>query len=70
MWWAPDGAHLAYFKFNETAVPEFLMPIYDGSAYPEIDNLAYPKVFNIIDVRVAVVRSHPDLNSPDLQIPK
>lgn len=43
MWWSTDGAHLAYLKFNETLVPEFLMPVYDGDAYPEIDNLAYPK---------------------------
>jgi hypothetical protein len=47
MWWSTDGAHLAYLKFNETLVPEFLMPVYDGDAYPEIDNLAYPKVLLI-----------------------
>jgi hypothetical protein len=44
MWWSTDGAHLAYLKFNETLVPEFPLPIYNGDPYPKIESLAYPKV--------------------------
>lgn len=46
IWWSPDSARLAYFRSDETNVPQFLMPIY-GNVYPRIENLAYPKVIYI-----------------------
>ncbi len=43
MWWSPDGNRLAYLQFDETAVPQYIVPIYDH-VYPTLENLAYPKV--------------------------
>ena len=40
--WSPDGAHLAYLRFDETQVPEFTMDLY-GSLYPERYTFKYPK---------------------------
>lgn len=40
--WSPDGNSIAYYKFNETAVKEFHMPIYDG-LYPTDYTYKYPK---------------------------
>lgn len=40
--WSPDGEKLAYYKFNETAVPEYSMPVYEG-LYPREYKYKYPK---------------------------
>ncbi|WP_207533040.1 S9 family peptidase [Desertivirga arenae] len=40
--WSPDGNKLAYYKFNETAVQEYSMPIYEG-LYPREYRYKYPK---------------------------
>ncbi|KAI8144625.1 dipeptidyl peptidase IV N-terminal region-domain-containing protein [Fennellomyces sp. T-0311] len=45
VWWAPDSTHLAYLRMNETAVPEYHMPLYtaSNSSYPEEMTIKYPK---------------------------
>lgn len=40
--WSPDGKKIAYFKFNESKVKEWLMKMY-GDLYPEEDRFKYPK---------------------------
>jgi dipeptidyl-peptidase-4 len=40
--WSPDGKYLAYYRFDETKVPEFNMPMY-GGLYPENYTYKYPK---------------------------
>lgn len=43
--WSPDGRYLAWLRFDESAVPEFSMDIYNPKeAYPQIDTFKYPKV--------------------------
>lgn len=43
--WSPNGRYLAWLRFDESAVPEFAMDIYNPKvAYPEIDTFKYPKV--------------------------
>lgn len=41
-YWSPDGNHIAYYKFDESAVREFSMPMY-GSLYPDPYTFKYPK---------------------------
>ncbi len=41
-WWSPDGSYLAYVRFDESAVPEFSMPMY-GELYPKLHTFKYPK---------------------------
>lgn len=45
MWWSPDSTHLAYLRFNETAVPEFHLQYYTASnnSYPDELTIKYPK---------------------------
>ncbi|KAI9274596.1 dipeptidyl peptidase IV N-terminal region-domain-containing protein [Phascolomyces articulosus] len=45
VWWSPDSTHIAYLRFNETAVPEYRMPLYtaSNSSYPEEMSIKYPK---------------------------
>ncbi|ORY96450.1 dipeptidyl peptidase IV N-terminal region-domain-containing protein [Syncephalastrum racemosum] len=46
LWWSPDSTHLAYLRFNETAVPEYHIPFYTtnpNSTYPEEVSIKYPK---------------------------
>ena len=40
--WSPDGSMLAYYRFDESAVKEFHMPIFSG-LYPEDYSFKYPK---------------------------
>ncbi len=40
--WNSDGTKIAYYKFDESAVKEWTMPIY-GDLYPELDVFKYPK---------------------------
>lgn len=40
--WSPDGNKIAYYKFDESAVKEWLMKIY-GDLYPEEERFKYPK---------------------------
>ena len=42
--WSPDGKKIAYYRFDETAVPEFTMPFFRGDVYPEMYTFKYPKV--------------------------
>jgi dipeptidyl-peptidase-4 len=42
--WSPDGKKIAYYRFDESAVPEFTMPYYRGGLYPEQYTFKYPKV--------------------------
>ena len=41
--WAPDGEHIAYYKFNETYVKEFSMDLFKGGLYPTQEVFKYPK---------------------------
>ncbi|CAG9768482.1 unnamed protein product [Ceutorhynchus assimilis] len=49
LWFSPDGKHLAYVKFNDTAVKEFTYFLYGtpgvlASQYPLEAKIKYPKV--------------------------
>jgi len=41
--WAPDGEHIAYYKFDETHVKEFSMNLFKGGLYPTQEVFKYPK---------------------------
>ncbi|KAL6074461.1 Snake venom 5'-nucleotidase, variant 2 [Balamuthia mandrillaris] len=43
MWWAPDGSQLAFLRFNQSAVPQVTMPMYEGNPYPTLRTFHYPK---------------------------
>ena len=42
--WSPDGQHIAYYRFDESNVPEYNMQKWvDGSLYPQDYRYKYPK---------------------------
>ena len=41
--WAPDGQHIAYYKFEETYVNEFSMTLFKNKLYPIQEVFKYPK---------------------------
>ena len=41
--WAPDGEHIAFYKFDETDVKEFSMDLFKGNLYPTQEKFKYPK---------------------------
>lgn len=49
LWFSPSSSHLAFLKFNESAVPTFQYPVYDAAGkgevqpYPEEHTISYPK---------------------------
>ena len=42
--WSPDGKRIAFYRFDETQVPEFTMTNYRDDLYPEQVTFKYPKV--------------------------
>ncbi len=42
LFWSPDGQRLAYYRFDESNVKEFSMPVY-GELYPDPYTFKYPK---------------------------
>lgn len=42
--WSRDGRYLAWVRFDESVVPEFIMPVYSDDVYPEYKSFKYPKV--------------------------
>lgn len=42
--WSPDGNKIAYYRFDESEVPEFTMTNYHDDMYPEYVTFKYPKV--------------------------
>ena len=40
--WSPDGKKIAFYRFDESQVPEFSMDIY-GELYPKQERFKYPK---------------------------
>jgi len=42
--WSPKGDRLAYYRFDESEVPEFTMTNYREGLYPEYETFKYPKV--------------------------
>lgn len=56
VWWSPDGGRLLYVEFSDISVPTFSFPLYgpEQQLYPEIENIAYPKVC-VLDIRIQVI---------------
>jgi dipeptidyl-peptidase 4 len=42
--WSPDSRSIAFYRFDETNVPEFTLTNYTGELYPESEKFKYPKV--------------------------
>ncbi|MCF8238867.1 MAG: S9 family peptidase [Saprospiraceae bacterium] len=42
--WSPDGTRIAYYRFDESEVPSFMMTNYRDEIYPEWSSYKYPKV--------------------------
>lgn len=55
--WSPDGKYIAFYRFDESAVREFSMPMY-GTLYPDPYTFKYPKAGEInskVSIRVVDV---------------
>ncbi len=69
LFWSPDGKFLAFYRFDETAVREFSMPVY-GQLYPEPVVFKYPKAGEInAEVSVLVHDVAGNVNVP-VMLPK
>ena len=55
--WSPDGKYIAFYRFDESEVKEFSMPIY-GTLYPDPYTFKYPKAGEVnseVSIRVVDV---------------
>ena len=42
-WWSPDGTKLAYYRFDESRIPDYYLQIGQTGIYDSVDVEAYPK---------------------------
>ena len=42
-WWSPDGSKLAYYRFDESKIPDYYLQIGQTGIYDTVDVEAYPK---------------------------
>lgn len=52
--WSPDGKYIAYYRFDESKVPEYTLPKYNG-LYPENYTYKYPKAGesnSVVEIRI------------------
>jgi len=43
MWWSPDGTKLAYYRFDESPVPDYFLQVDQTKLQSKMDIEAYPK---------------------------
>ena len=43
MWWSPDGTKLAYYRFDESKVPDYFLQMDQTKIQDAVDTEAYPK---------------------------
>ena len=43
MWWSPDGKHLAFYRFDESPVPDYYLQLDQTDLQSTMDIEAYPK---------------------------
>ena len=43
-YWSPDDKFIAFIRFDESEVPEYILTYYNNETYPEWDSYKYPKV--------------------------
>ncbi len=60
--WSPDGKYLAYYRFDETDVPEFSMDVYGDGLYPTQDRFKYPKAGEV-NAEVSIFTYNPESNT-------
>ncbi len=76
-YWSPDGTKIAWLRFDETAVPEFLLTIY-GDLYPSNQKYKYPKAgennsivsVHVYDMTSGIVTTIEVGDNPDQYIPR
>ena len=76
--WSPDSRHIAYYRFDESAVKEFTMTYYTGELYPENVSFKYPKVgmenskvsIHLYDTQSATKKDVDRDSEPDGYIPR
>jgi len=60
MWWSPDGSKLAYYRFDESQVPDYFLQMDQTELYSTIDIEAYPKAGEpnpVVDIYVYDIAS-------------
>ena len=43
IWWSPDGKKVAYYRFDESKVPDYYLPLNQSALRDEVDTEPYPK---------------------------
>lgn len=75
--WSPDGNKIAFYRFDESKVKQFTMPMY-GTLYPELYQFKYPKAgeensivtIHVYDLVVGTTRAMEIGEETDQYIPR
>ena len=63
--WSPSGNYIAYYRFDETKVPEYIMPVFTG-LYPTNYTYKYPKAGeanSVVEIKIYNLRESKTINA-------
>jgi len=63
--WSSDGSHIAFYRFDETNVPEYTIPMYDN-LYPTLYTYKYPKAGeanSIVQIKIYDLKTKKTINA-------
>lgn len=70
MAWAPDALTLSYLRYDESDVPMYSFPLYEGSCDPRTDYALYPGTYSYKYPVAGAVNSRVSLHSYDVETRK
>jgi len=70
MAWAPDALTLSYLRYDETDVPMYSFPLYEGSCEPRLEFALYPGTYSYKYPVAGAVNSRVSLHSYDVETRK
>jgi dipeptidyl-peptidase-4 len=63
--WSPDGNYIAFYRFDESKVPQYTLPMYD-SLYPHNYEYKYPKAGepnSVVDIKIYSLATGKTINA-------